>query len=89
MAPVLPEPAPTCLIDVSLIGKVRWPSLSSIKLREVLQGEFLTGLGRRHPGSRRPPDTNREEECAILGRPVPTLDGRCCPTGAVEWDHAF
>jgi hypothetical protein len=35
-----------------------------------------------HPGSRKPPGTNREEEC------VPTLDGRRRPTGAVEWDYA-
>ena len=44
---------------------------------------------RGHPGSRKLPDTDREEECAILGRLVPTIDGRCRPTGTVQLDHAL
>jgi len=44
---------------------------------------FLRLVKNIHPGSRRPPDTNRVEECATLGRPVPTLDGRCRPTWAL------
>ena len=33
-----------------------------------------------------PRNAKREEKYVILGRPVPSLDGRCRPTGAVEWD---
>jgi hypothetical protein len=34
------------------------------------------------PGSRRPRPV-AVDECAVLGRLVPTLDGRCRPTGAL------
>ena len=44
---------------------------------------------RCRPGSRKLPDTDREEECVILGRLVPTIDGRCRSTGALQLDYAL
>jgi hypothetical protein len=34
-----------------------------------------------HPDNRKSPETHRDEEVTLLGRPVPTPDGRRRPTG--------
>jgi len=50
----------------------------------VAAGSINGSPSQVHPGVRPVPEPHREEERAIFGRPVPTPDERCCPTGDVN-----